>query len=492
MRLAVIWIMMQAILPAQQIAISEYALPNPQSSPLGIVAGPDGALWFTENVGRIGRITTAGIITEYEVPTAGSGPWGITTGPDGALWFTEVLGNNIGRITTAGAITDYAVPSANSWPIGIAVGPDGALWFTEQNASKIGRITTTGTITEFVLPPGNYPEWITAGPDGAMWFTQFSDDGLSNGKIGRLTTDGSIAEFVESTPYTLPFYITPGSDGALWYAENEETSGAAIGRITTGGAITEFPLTAITGTEGITAGPDGALWFAELNRQNAIGRITTAGAITTYPMPGNCMANGMTAGPNGTLWFTDNVCNKIGEIVFLAGLTVTPSHGYYKSELTFEGSGFSPDETVQIYSGGLGSAVLASAIAGSDGSFTVGAVAPDSAYGPRVFIAAGRESGKQATANFSIAPRLILNPPSGATGSTAAVNGFGFGVQETVKVWWNSPRTLLGVISADVHGTFGGGAALKFTVPPAAQGKNGIFGVGETSGALGSGSFTVE
>ena len=37
-------------------------------------------------------------ITEYPVST--NGLLGITAGPDGALWFTEWLGDRIGRITT--------------------------------------------------------------------------------------------------------------------------------------------------------------------------------------------------------------------------------------------------------------------------------------------------------------------------------------------------------------------------------------------------------
>src|SRR5262249_62343254 len=40
-----------------------------------------------------------GAITEFLVPTAGSFPAEITAGPDGALWFTEQAGDKIGRIT---------------------------------------------------------------------------------------------------------------------------------------------------------------------------------------------------------------------------------------------------------------------------------------------------------------------------------------------------------------------------------------------------------
>jgi virginiamycin B lyase len=68
---------------AAQIAIGEYPVPTALSNPQGITAGPDGALWFTEDIGnKIGRITTAGVITEYPVPTANSGPGGITAGPE--------------------------------------------------------------------------------------------------------------------------------------------------------------------------------------------------------------------------------------------------------------------------------------------------------------------------------------------------------------------------------------------------------------------------
>jgi streptogramin lyase len=81
--------------------------------PVLIALGPDGALWFTENVGnRIGRITTIGAIDEFAIPTPDSSPAGITAGPDGAVWFTEAFRNKIGRITTPpGAAVPTLFPS---------------------------------------------------------------------------------------------------------------------------------------------------------------------------------------------------------------------------------------------------------------------------------------------------------------------------------------------------------------------------------------------
>lgn len=95
-------------------------------------------MWFTEGVGgRIGRITTTGVVTEFPIPTANGGE--ITTGPDGALWFVAGRGK-IGRITTAGLVTEFAVPTDGSGPHSITTGPDGALWFTEYYGSRVGRL----------------------------------------------------------------------------------------------------------------------------------------------------------------------------------------------------------------------------------------------------------------------------------------------------------------------------------------------------------------
>ena len=130
----------QALAQAIGVTFTGFPIPTANSSPGGITTGPDGAGWFTENNGKIGRVTTAGVITELTIPTANSGPQGITAGPDGALWFTNDDGASIGRITVAGAVTTYTSFGIKN-PFGITAGPDGAVWFTNSNSS-IGRITT--------------------------------------------------------------------------------------------------------------------------------------------------------------------------------------------------------------------------------------------------------------------------------------------------------------------------------------------------------------
>jgi streptogramin lyase len=220
-------------------------------------------------------------ITEFPIPTTNSFPGGITSGSDGALWFAEAVGN-IGRITTSGSITEFVLRHLNDLPYQITSGSDGALWFTEGDGNQIGRITTGGSFTEFPIPtPSSYPQAITSGPDGALWFAE------DVGNIGRITTSGSFTEFPIPTSRSVPQGITSGPDGALWFTE---VGANQIGRITTGGSITEFPIpTANSDSGGITSGSDGNIWFTEssgYNSGNKIGRVNVPHVPSPPATPG--------------------------------------------------------------------------------------------------------------------------------------------------------------------------------------------------------------
>jgi virginiamycin B lyase len=194
----------------------------------GICAGPDGNLWFTEVVntnhtpptftGRVGKISTSGTVTLYTVTTHSSSFMlgGIVAGPDGNLWFTDETDNLIVVMTTGGTILhQYTVPTGGSDPLSITQGPDGNLWFTELMGDKIARITTDGSITEFLVPTtGSDPYGITTGLDGNLWFTE----NIGN-KVAFLNpSNGSFTEYALSAS-TGPEGITVGPNGTLWWAE---------------------------------------------------------------------------------------------------------------------------------------------------------------------------------------------------------------------------------------------------------------------------------
>ena len=476
---------------AQHIAIVTYPV---SGGAYGITPGPDGALWFTEPYGNhIGRITTAGIVTHFQVPTPGSFVQGITAGPDGALWFTEYVARKIGRITTGGTITEFSITIPDADPLDIAVGSDGALWFTQNclytvvgcNVAYIGRITTEGAITEYNASSAFQPWGITAGPDGALWFAD-----LFGRSIGRMTTGGAM------TLYPVNNYntdgITVGPDGALWFTQLD---GNMIGRITTAGAITTYPLPGSQNgcPAGITTGPDEALWFVE-QCANKLGRITTSGDISIFPLPtpkGDPV--GITQGPDGSLWYTANQADQVGQAVFVnATLSAAPEQGYYRSLLSFTGSGFAPGETVQIYDKGVDSGVLASAPADSNGNVGATAYAPQSPYGPRAFLAKGAASGSLAAASFSMQPGIVVHPGSGAAGSSLTATAYGFGTDENVQFYWDNPNVYLGYAKADIDGTVAGGDAPSLTVPAGAQpGVNHVYALGQLYGEKATAPFTV-
>jgi virginiamycin B lyase len=134
----------------------------------GLTRGPDGNLWFCElGANKIGRMTPAGVVTGlFTLPNPNSGPAPITAGPrntdPNSLWFGEAFSNKIGRMdpTTGFVTNEYTIPTPNSGPNnGITAGPlNNDLWFTEYVGKNIGRITTTGIITEFRIP--TVPHWV--------------------------------------------------------------------------------------------------------------------------------------------------------------------------------------------------------------------------------------------------------------------------------------------------------------------------------------------
>ena len=187
-------------------AFQEFPVPTANSEPWGIAQGPDGNMWFTESgadqigmitpggaiteqggIGfqdHIGKIAPDGTITEYPTPTTNSGPEGIVAGPDGDLWFAEYAAGQIGRSSVNGNITE--IPVSGSGPQQITAAPDGNVWFSDRINNAIGRITTAGSVTEFPLPDSGYnplPDGIAAGSDGNVWFTE---QGYTN--IGRVLT----------------------------------------------------------------------------------------------------------------------------------------------------------------------------------------------------------------------------------------------------------------------------------------------------------------
>jgi len=143
-------------------------------------------MWFTEAEGNnIGSVTTSGFIVEYPIPTPNSTPSGITAGPDGAIWFNESASsaNQIVRMTTAGQFTiriRCPVPTAFSGRSSrVRTGISGlrktaptksAGWFRPINPAAASHRVDRAYETR-------HSDRTDRGPDGAMWFTEFGSSG---------------------------------------------------------------------------------------------------------------------------------------------------------------------------------------------------------------------------------------------------------------------------------------------------------------------------
>jgi streptogramin lyase len=258
----------------------------------------------------IGRISLSGEITQYPITTSGYLS-GIVAGPDGNLWFTEATetgeatGPNptaVGKISPAGEVALYPLPLGKSGT-GIIRSAEGNLWFIYAGItiwitiSEVERISLQGTMSPVLdarsLHPISPAFSIAVGPDGNAWIT-------GSDTISKVTPTGTVTRYTVPSEVG-PFAITSGPDGNLWFTEY---AGNKIGRITPQGVITEFPVpTADSGPTAICVGPDGNIWFTE-SKANKVGRLALAGPASgkaTLTVP----AAASKAGFNGTFFHTD-------------------------------------------------------------------------------------------------------------------------------------------------------------------------------------------
>lgn len=335
--------------------------PKTAAQPYNITLGPDGNIWFTEQAGIASLTPSANpqqmVITQYgqdpQDPVlvfsggAAPGPLGITAGPDGNIWFTEFNNDYIGNINpTTGKITQNAIPSG-LLAVGIAPGPDGNLWFCASSTGQIGSISTSGG------PPHLYSgsiaagQYLTIGADGALWF---AGSGSAMGRvepvtampvveaypltgtdpiplsltlgsdasmrytwlagIGRVTPTGAVSS-IPPFPGNTPSSAVRANDGALWYTSETSTGVGQIIRLAPDGTSQPFtlPATSNNGPFRIVSGPDGALWFADIPPLNGstgrVGRIDLKGNIVEYTLPAEASyVDSIASGPDGNLWFS--------------------------------------------------------------------------------------------------------------------------------------------------------------------------------------------
>jgi virginiamycin B lyase len=113
--------------------------PVPAGSPIDLIGGSDGNVWYAGQGTTVGKIAPDGTATAFT--SKGVDPFGVTLGPDGAVWFAEFQANAVGRVGTDGTTTEVSGMTAGAGPRYVATGPDNTIWFTEETGNRVGRVT---------------------------------------------------------------------------------------------------------------------------------------------------------------------------------------------------------------------------------------------------------------------------------------------------------------------------------------------------------------
>ena len=288
----------------------------PAAGAKNLTVGPDSRIWFFSSLHSIGAISTAGVVSTYEI-TAASELGALVAGPDGNIWFTRTSPSAIGRITIAGVELASFTGSPISRPRGIGIGPDGDVWFVNGDTStrSFVRITAAGVMTSIVIP--DYVFGFTTGPDGNVWARTYGHTGEGPDTVLRMTPAGVVAHFDVGATTDRSFGgIVTGADGNLWVGLDH-----GIGRITTSGVASTFTAGAFGGPESIVTGPDGNLWYTNFVT-GSIGRRALDGTWTLFTGNGIDHPHEITVGPDGNLWFTNAA--SIGRITPTGTTTIFP------------------------------------------------------------------------------------------------------------------------------------------------------------------------
>jgi virginiamycin B lyase len=246
-------------------------------------------------------------IREWTVPTKGAHPHDPAVGPDGALWFTEQMANKLGRLDPkTGEFKEYPlVEGKNSGPHGLVADSEGNIWYTANFGGYIGKLDPrTGKVTEYKMPieKADDPHTAVFDAQGILWFTT-----QGGNMVGQLDPKTGKIELKEvPTESALPYGIQINSKGVPVFCELGTNKMGMIDPKTM--KITEYALPESARPRRLAIAADDTVYFTDF-KSGHLGVLNTAtGAVKMYDSPGGAESNpyGIVITPNGMVWYSES------------------------------------------------------------------------------------------------------------------------------------------------------------------------------------------
>jgi virginiamycin B lyase len=302
-----------------KVQIREWAVPTKGAHPHDPAVGPDGSLWFTEQmVSKLGRLDpAAGTFREFPLKGDNDGPHGLVADRSGNIWYTGNFAAHIGKLDPrTGAVTQYKMPDAKAEdPHSLVFDSQGILWFTVQVGNMVGRLDpSTGKIDLRTAPTNNsHPYGIQVNSKGVPFFCEFNSNKIAS--IDPKTL--AVREYEINPPSARPRRMAIDANDSIYFTDYE---GGNLGRLDPAtGALKMWPSPGGSGSNpyGIAITPDGMVWYSESGvKPNTIIRFdpkTETFARAAIPSGGGTVRN-MAATSDGRLYIACSGVNKVGVV----------------------------------------------------------------------------------------------------------------------------------------------------------------------------------
>jgi len=205
---------------AQSARLQSWPLKAPRRTGIHDVApAPDGGVWFSAQAsGHLGYFDPAKATTELISLAGNSSPHGVIQGPDKAAWLTDGGAQAIVRVGWPDrSIRAFPLPEGTPYANlnTCAFDGEGDLWFTGQSG-VIGKVAVkSGKVSVWDSPKGRGPYGICATPAGEIWYCSLAGSYIA--RIDRRTGESIVVE--PPTKDQGARRVWSDSRGRIWVSE---------------------------------------------------------------------------------------------------------------------------------------------------------------------------------------------------------------------------------------------------------------------------------